>query len=131
MPKNRRLTAKQLAAEPDVQLRDNIRPLLSGFWKQLQAGVDRGDMKALKMAAEIVNYTKGPGGITIFNQQMVAGGGRVEGQRARSFDQIIDQLEEKDRVRGLLANSNEVADLEEDITDAETEDIPAAELQDA
>lgn len=121
----RRLTAKQLAAEPDSQLRENIRPLLEAFWRQLQAGVDRGDMKALKMAAEIVSYTKAPGGITIFNQQMAAGGQRVEVSRARSFDQIIDQLEEKDRVRGFLANSNEVSDIE-DIVEGETEDIETA-----
>lgn len=123
MSRQRRLTTKQLASEPDIQLRENIRPLLSSAFKQLQAAVDRGDLKAIKLVTEIVNLTKGAGGVTIFNQQMVANNGPAEMARAKSFERIIGQFEEKEQVRGYLAQP-EVADVD-DIAEGETEEVPA------
>lgn len=114
MPKP--LNKKQLAVEPDLQLRKNVRPLLEKFFASMARKVDEGDPKALELFARMVQYDKGPGGVTIFNQNntQVNGVSPEQTNRVRSFDQIIGKLEDQASTQQAL-----LAQPEEEMMDAE------------
>lgn len=114
-----------MANEADKQLRANTREVLESFWKSVKVKLDAGDAKTMELVGRMFQYDKGPGGVTIFNQHLQLNGNSGQSgeqtARVRSFDQIIGKLEEQDEQRLLLAQP------EEEIEDAETEDIPEAQ----
>lgn len=127
------MTKQQLAAEADVQLRDNAKNTLQKFWDAVNKGLDRGDKHAIELVARAFQYDKGPGGVTIFNQHMqVNATQNVEATtRVRSFDQIIGKLEEQEnlsRQNRLLAAPVENSEPDEDEeSDGDDDDILDAE----
>lgn len=131
--KPNRLTKAQLSSEADIQLRDNARVMLQKWFVAVNRNIEAGDNKTIEMVGRMFQYDKGPGGITIFNQHMQvnAAANADAPARVRSFDQIIAKLEETDNMaranRGLLLESAENSEEDDDIEDGETEDVEPAQ----
>jgi hypothetical protein len=139
------LSRKQLQQEPEAQYRLNTRETLQKYWKAINLGLDNGDPKILKIVSEMYNMTKAPGGTTIYNNTQINSAKDPEAKRARSFDAIINMIEDKAAVQKALAapaetSEPDIEELEElaaedgeesgedgedgdDIEDAETEDF--------
>ncbi len=132
MSRAKSLTKEQLAKEPEKQLKENTRESLKKFWTGLQAAMDRGDRWAFELVSRTYAYDKGPGGVTIYNQHLqVNNSANIEApSRARSFDQIIAKLEERDAVQRQLAAPLENSDPDVDDELGEDEEIIDAEVED-
>ena len=135
MPRKKGRIAKDaLAAEAENQLRDNIKETLEKFWLSTKKKLDAGDPKAMEMVARMVQYDKGPGGVTIFNQHLQVTGAAAANTeataRVRSFDQIIGKLEEQDNVARANRLLNAPVENSED-DDLDEDDIAEAEFEEA
>lgn len=127
--KAKKLTRSQLAKEADTQLRENTVEILRKYWRSLDTGLERGDPKIIKIVAEMYAYNKAPGG-TIFNQNIVmAGKPVVDAPRVRSFDAIVNKLEDKTQVRAALAAPLAQPEDEDDILDGDVDDDDEVNLE--
>lgn len=130
--KAKKLTKSQLAREAESQLRENTVEILRKYWRSLDTGLERGDPKIIKIVAEMYAYNKAPGG-TIFNQNniVMAGKPAVDAPRVRSFDAIVNKLEDKTQVRAALAAplAQPDEDEDDDILDGDADDDDEVNLE--
>jgi len=139
-PRARRVSKERLGQEAESQLRSNIKPTLEKFWSTVKTKLDAGDARTMEMIARMVQYDRGPGGVTIFNQNLQMNSSlQVDATaRVRSFDQIIGKLEEQEKfalqnrmmTAAALENSEPDEDDDED-DDEEQEDANPPETFDA
>lgn len=139
MPRVKRLTSDQLGKEADLQLRKNARGMLSKWFLAVDKKIEQGDNRTLEMVGRMFQFDKGPGGVTIFNQHMQVNATPSEAPtRARSFDQIIAKLEDRDNQNRAVAqieagdansDDDDEGEDDDDIVDADIEDLQPAAAQ--
>ncbi len=87
--------------------------IVLAFAEQLLAGVQKREKASMEMVARMMHGDKGPGGINLTNQTLIANQQAAEQSAgARSFESIVRRLESKDVERKALAEPTPIRRVE-------------------